>query len=217
MHSASRESCISTVLKFVLSAGLAFSTPSCSLFAVAGAPYPVDISGYRPGMPRDYVQAKVGAPETTTVQRDALCDIYNLPTETHGIGYRLVYVVVGGAADVFLLFIPELATTPLSTADDGMRMVTFCYNGQSNLLRVAEGAPGVVAYDSGNWSTDSPQAQVQPQPQNVITSSEPISSVANPNVDSPTAVSNAAEVPAALVQRPVHNPNTDIHSSFDHF
>jgi hypothetical protein len=203
MHCTSRESCISTVLKLFLSAVLAFSTPSCSLFAVAGAPYPVDISGYRPGMPRDYVQAKVGAPETTTVQRDALCDIYNLPTETHGIGYRLVYVVVGGAADVFLLFIPELVTTPLSTADDGMRMVTFCYNGQSNLLRVAEGAPGVVAYDSGNWSSDSPQAQVQPQ--------------ANPNVDSPTAVSNAAAVPAASVQRPVHNPNTDIHSSFDHF
>jgi hypothetical protein len=181
---------------------------------VAGAPYPVDISGYRPGMPRDYVQAKVRAPETTMVQRDAICDAYNLPTETHGMGYRLVYVVIGGAADVFLLFLPELATTPLSMADDGMRMVTFCYDGQSKLLRVAEGSPGVVAHDSGNWSSDTPQAQLQPQPQNVTTP-EPSRAVANQNVEVPSAISNAAEPLAAPVQRPVHNPNTDLHTGFE--
>jgi len=144
---------------------LASSLAACSVYMEATRPTPIDLNDYQPGMSRDEVLQKLGAPDTTALGSDgASCDFYKLYTRGYGAAGKIPIAVAETAADVFTLGLAELVTSPTEyMTKNAKHPVQFCYHGQELVRIVDETAPNALASPNPPiTAAPSPASSAQP-------------------------------------------------------
>ena len=160
---------------------LASCLAACSVYMEATRPTPVDLNDYQPGILRDAVVEKLGAPDSTAFGSDGTnCDFYKLYTRGYGSAVKFPIVLAETAADVFTLGLAELLTSPTEyMTKNEKHPVQFCYNAQK-LVRIVD--------------ENTPNASANPNPPSIAASS-PTSSA------TPSAIRSA---PATATPGPAH-------------
>ena len=170
-----------SVLSVCVALSLATCLAACSVYMETTRPTPVDLNDYQPGILRDAVVEKLGAPDTTAFGSDGTnCDFYKLYTRGYGSAVKFPIVLAETAADVFTLGLAELLTSPTEyMTKNEKHPVQFCYNAQK-LVRIVD--------------ENTPNASANPNPPSIAASS-PTSSA------TPSAIRSA---PATATPGPAH-------------
>src|SRR5216684_1636235 len=150
---------------------LAFTSiaPGCSVYMEVTRPEPVNLNDFQPGMSRDMVFGKIGAPDSSEPEADGdRCDYYRLYTRGYGAGGKVPIALAESAADFFTVGLAEVALTPTEALTRNEKHpVTLCYKNQT-LARIGGGVSAGTPLDqNGNSIADTsaaPTAQSAPAP-----------------------------------------------------
>ena len=164
---------------------LASCLAACSVYMEATRPTPVDLNDYQPGILRDAVVEKLGAPDSTAFGSDGTnCDFYKLYTRGYGSAVKFPIVLAETAADVFTLGLAELLTSPTEyMTKNEKHPVQFCYNPQKLVRIVDENTPNASANPNPPiTAAPSPASGAQPSATPSISPSARPAAAPNPTV-----------------------------------
>lgn len=112
--------------------------PGCSVYMQSQRPDPVDLSSFKPDMPRMQVVSRLGTPTATIAHNGQSCDVFRVYTGPHGAAGRAAVMLLEGAAAVFTLGLSEVVLAPAEAVTrTELTPVAFCYDAESQLASVS--------------------------------------------------------------------------------
>jgi hypothetical protein len=165
-------------------------TSGCSVYMEATRPTPVDLAKFTPGESRLSVLEQVGAPVTTTKDRNgSTCDLELLYITGYGAPVKVPLAILEGAADFFSIGLAEIILSPTeSVTRNEKKPVWLCYKNDSLLTVTVASSQSETAAASPSPSATPTEASASASP----TASATTTATASPS-PTPTSSSQTPE------------------------